>query len=218
MAGIGLRKPYYALYSYDAAADKVTYSGGGLLGKAVEFSTSLEQTTDNVLYADDGPAETDRSFAGGELTITTDDLRQEASAAILGITPKEITIGEAESGIKVSEMVYGENMVVPNLGFGVVIPKQIDGVPKYRAVILPKVMFAVPDDSATTKGETIEWQTPEITGTIMRSDDSEHAWKREIVADDEATAVAYIKQFLNITDAAQTNYMARMRTVKGSEV
>ena len=211
MATIGVRKPYYALYSFDAASDKVTYSGGGLLGKTIEFGTSLEQTTDNVLYADDAPAEADRTFAGGEVTITTDDLRQEASAAILGITPQEITIGDAENGVKVKEMVYGENMTVPNLGFGVIIPKQIENVMKYRAVILPKVMFSVPDDSATTKGETIEWQTPEITGTIMRSDDSEHAWKREIVADDEATAVAYIKQFLNITDAAQTNYMARMR-------
>lgn len=212
MAGIGLRKPYYAKYEYDASTDKVTYSGGGLLGKAVEFSTSLEGTTDNVLYADDGPAETDRTFAGGELTITTDDLRQEASAAILGITPTEITIGEAEGGVKVQELVYGEAMTVPNLGFGVIIPKQIEGVMKYRAVILPKVMFSVPNDSATTKGESIEWQTPEITGTIMRSDDSERAWKREIVADDEATATAYIKQFLNITDAAQVSYMNRMKS------
>ena len=196
MAGIGLRKPYYAIYNYDSEQDTVTYSNGGLLGKAVEFSTTFEGSNDNILYADDGPAESDRTFAGGEVSITTDDLLEEASAAILGITLKDITVGDSETPVK--EMVYDEAMTVPYLGFGVIIPKQVNGVMYYRAVVLPKVMFSVPEDAATTKGESIEWQTPTVTGTIMRSDADTHPWKREITANDEATAVAYIKEQLNI--------------------
>lgn len=199
MAGIGLRKPYYAIYNYAEESGAVTYSGGGLLAKAVEFSASIESGDDNNLYADDGIAESDRSFSNGTISITTDDLTTEASAAILGITPKEITIGEASG--KVKELVYDEDAVTPYLGFGVIIPKKRNGAPSFRAVVFPKIMFNVPEDAATTKGESVEWKTPTIEGTILRSDADKHPWKREVTVPDEATAITYIKQCLNITDA-----------------
>lgn len=198
MAGIGLRKPFYAIYNHNESAGTVTYSGGGLLAKAVEFSASIETASDNNLYADDGIAESDRSFGGGTVSITTDDLLPEPSATILGITPKEITIGSSETKIK--ELVYDESMVAPYLGFGVIIPKIKDGIASFRAIVLPKIMFNIPEDAATTKSGTIEWQTPTIEGTILRSDAEGHPWKREVTVSDEATAVAYIKQCLNITD------------------
>lgn len=197
MAGIGLRKPFYALYSYDEKKGTVSYTGGGLLAKAVEFSASIESGDDNNLYADDVIAESDRSFANGTISITTDDLTTEASAAILGITPKKITIG---SDTEVSELVYDEDAETPYLGFGVIIPKKRGGVMSYRAVVFPKIMFNVPEESATTKGESIEWQTPTVEGTILRSDADKHPWKREVTVSDEATAAAYIKQQLNITE------------------
>lgn len=200
MAGIGLRKPFYAIYNYDDGAGTVSYSGGGILAKAVEFSASIESGDNNDLYADDGIAESDRSFGSGTISITTDDLSQEASAAILGIVAKEITIGEAANKIK--ELVYDEDAATPYLGFGVIIPKIKGGVQSFRALVFPKIMFNAPEDAATTKGESIEWQTPTIEGTILRSDADKHAWKREVTVADEATAVAYIKQCLNITDAA----------------
>lgn len=199
MAGIGLRKPYYAIYNYAEETGAVTYSGGGLLAKAVEFSASIESGDDNNLYADDGIAESDRSFSNGTISITTDDLTTEASAAVLGITPKEITIGEASE--KVKELVYDEDAVTPYLGFGVIIPKKRNGALSFRAVVFPKIMFNVPEDAATTKGESIEWKTPTIEGTILRSDADKHPWKREVTVPDEAKAIAYIKKCLNITDA-----------------
>lgn len=201
MAGIGLRKPFYAVYKYDEETGTVTYTGGGLLAKAVEFSASIESAEANNLYADDAIAEADHSFGSGTISITTDDLLPEPSAAILGITPREITVGE--NGEKIKELVYDETVVAPNLGFGVIIPKVKDGVSAFRAVVFPKIVFNVPADAATTQGETIEWQTPTIEGAIYRSDAAGHPWKREITVADEATAVAYIKQCLGITDPAE---------------
>lgn len=198
MAGIGLRKPYYAVYNYDESAGAVSYANGGLLAKAVEFSASIESGDNNDLYADDGVAESDRSFGSGTISITTDDLTTEASAAILGIVAKEITIGSGAQ--KVQELVYDEDAVTPYLGFGVIIPKMRGGATVYRALVFPKIMFNVPEDAATTKGESIEWQTPTIEGTILRSDADKHPWKREVTVDSEATAIAYIKQCLNITN------------------
>ena len=55
MAKIGLSKPYFAKYSN--TGETVTYSGGALMGKAVELSIELEGADDNILYADNGPAE-----------------------------------------------------------------------------------------------------------------------------------------------------------------
>ena len=41
MATIGLSKPYYAIYSNDG--NTVTYSDGGLIGKATELTLELEE-------------------------------------------------------------------------------------------------------------------------------------------------------------------------------
>lgn len=199
MATIGLSKPYYAKYSNNGTT--VSYSDGGILAKAVEFSAEIENSDDNNLYADNGIAETDRSFAGGTLTINTDDLTQEASAAILGLTAKAVTM-EGLTTETPKELVYGEDQVIPYLGFGIVIKKKVNGSYKWRAVVFAKIMFSVPSDAATTQGETIEWQTPELTATIMRDDSANHVWKRECTLDSEADAEAYIKNCLNITAAA----------------
>lgn len=199
MATIGLSKPYYAVYSNTGST--VSYSNGGILAKAVEFSAEIENTDDNNLYADNAIAETDRSFSGGTLTITTDDLTQEASAAILGLTAQSITI-EGVTTETPTELIFGEAQTIPYLGFGIIIKKKVGGIYKWRAVVFTKIMFNVPSDAATTQGETIEWQTPELTATIMRDDSTNHVWKRESTLDSEADAEAYIKNCLNITNAA----------------
>ena len=49
------------------------------------------------------------------------------------------------------------------------------------------------------QGETIEWQVPELTATIMRDDSAKHRWKREATFTTEAQAEAYIKNRLSIT-------------------
>lgn len=196
MAGIGLSKCYAAEYTCSTAG-VVSYSSGTIIGKAVEFSTSIEAAEDNNLYADNAIAETDSTFGGGTLTISTDDLSQSASALILGITPSNITIGTST----VSELVYDDDMVPPNLGYGTIVKKKVGGAYKYRGVVLTKIKFNVPDEAATTQGETIEWQTPTLTATIMRDDSSKHQWKREALFDTEAEAVAYVETILDIAGA-----------------
>lgn len=92
MATIGLSKPYYAVYSNTGST--VSYSNGGILAKAVEFSAEIENTDDNNLYADNAIAETDRSFSGGTLTITTDDLTQEQVPQYWGLQLKALPLRE----------------------------------------------------------------------------------------------------------------------------
>ena len=196
MATIGLSKPYYAIYA--EAGGVVSYSDGAVMGKATEANISIETTEDNNLYGDNGLAETDRRFANGTLTLSTTDLSQEVSKAILGLTEQAITGIDGVTDTSVKELVYDAAQVTPYLGVGFIIKKKVNGAYKWRGVVLPKVMFSVPEDAATTQGESIEWQTPELTGTIMRDDSATHVWKKEATFTTEAQAEAYIKARLGI--------------------
>lgn len=200
MATIGLSKPYYAIYA--ATGSTVTYTNGAVMGKATEANIEIETTEDNNLYGDNSIAEADRSFAGGTLTLSTTDLSQEVSKAILGLAEQEITGIDGVTDTSVKELLYDDQQVTPYLGVGFIIKKKVNGLYKWRGVVLTKVMFSVPADAATTQGESIEWQTPELSATIMRDDTANHTWKREATFTSEAQAEAYIKARLGISEAA----------------
>ena len=198
MATIGLSKPYYAVYANTSGT--VSYSNGGVMGKATEANIEIETSEDNNLYADNAIAETDRQFTGGTLTLSTDDLTQEVSKAILGLKEQELTEITGITDESVMELIYDDTQVTPYLGVGFIIKKVRNGVTAWRAVVLTKVMFSIPSDAATTQGETIEWQVPELTATIMRDDSATHMWKREATFTTEAQAETYIKDRLDTTE------------------
>ena len=104
----------------------------------------------------------------------------------------------AETDEDASELIYDDTQETPYLGTGFIIKKKVGGVYKWRAVVLTKVMFGIPSDAATTQGETIEWQVPELSATILRDDSANHVWKREATFTSEAQAEAYIKDRLSI--------------------
>ncbi|MEI3499916.1 MAG: major tail protein [Anaerovoracaceae bacterium] len=122
MAVIGLSKPHYAVYANTSGT--VSYANGGVLGKAVEVNLEIETSEDNNLYADDGIAETDRTFSNGTLTLSTDDLSQEVSKAILGL--KEVALSEIEgvTDEDAKELIYDNEQETPYLGIGFIIKKR----------------------------------------------------------------------------------------------
>ena len=197
MATIGLSKPYYAVYANTSGT--VSYSNGAVMGKATEANIEIETSEDNNLYADNAIAETDRQFTGGTLTLSTDDLSQEVSKAILGLTEQALTDITGITDKDVKELIYDDTQVTPYLGGGFIVKKVKNGVTAWRGIVLTKVMFSIPSDAATTQGESIEWQVPELTATIMRDDSATHMWKREATFTTEAQAEAYIKDRLDVT-------------------
>lgn len=197
MATIGVSKPYYAVYSN--VGTTVTYAEGGVAGKATELNIEIEAAEDNALYADNTIAENDTSFSGGTLTVSTDDLTPEVATAILGVTSQALDTIEGVTDEDVNELIYDDDQTSPYLGFGIIIKKKHLNEYKWRAIVLTKIQFAIPSDAAVTQGETIEWQVPELTATIMRDDSAKHMWKREATFTTEAQAEAYIKNRLSIT-------------------
>lgn len=212
MAIKGLSIPIVA--NYAATGGNVTYSNGMVAGAAVEYTASWTTSENNPFFADNKIKENDAGdFQSGELTLGTSDLTQEISKLILGLKEATFSYGESKEA---KELVYDDDMKNPYLGFGIIELHQNDDVDGYRAVFLPKVQFALPENTATTKGETVEWQTPSITGTIYRSDQEDsnykHPWMIDAWFKMESDAVAYLKAKMSITESTVSTMNAK--TVK----
>lgn len=197
MATIGLSKPFFAIYSENGGV--VSYANGSVLGKYTALQLQLENASENILYADNGPAESDSGFAGGTFSVTTDDLRPDVTKAIFGLTEETISAQDVTTtGAK--WQVNDDDQVIPYLGVGGVLTKKVNGEVKYVAFVLEKVQFQNNGMDVTTQGETIEWQTSTLEGKLFRSDNAKHSWRRlSTLLDSEADAIAAVKGFLNIT-------------------
>lgn len=199
MATIGLSKPYYAIYDWDGKAEtEPTYKEGGLLGKYTDLSISLDEGSDNILYADNAPAESDNQFSGGTASITTDDLRPDALTPVWGVKSEAMPEGTTVTKDAVW-YVFDDEQNIPYLGLGGVIKKKINGAYKWVAFVLTKVQLSNPGIVATTQGETISWQTQSLSARIMRADDALHRWfMLSSALDTEADAEAAVKAYLKI--------------------
>lgn len=199
MAIKGLRTPIFGEYNYDG--NTVTYTDGFVAGAAIEYSAELETSDNNPLYGDDTIVENDYgTFSSGTLTLDTSDMDQYTSKRLLGLKEIKVTVGNTS----VTELVYDDDMKSTPKGFGIIETHQINDVDKFRAVILCKITPSIPANSATTKGESVEWQTKEIESTITRSDEESenynHPWMREAWFDTHAAAKEYLKTVLNALD------------------
>ena len=184
MAKVGLSKPYFAAYS--ASGTTVTYSTPTVLGKYTEMNIEVEASDDNILYADNAAAESDKAFTGGTFTMSTSDLSLANIQALFGITPDSD-----------GWTVFDDAMTNPYFGMGGIIKKVVNGTVSWVAFILDKVQFSVPSIAAVTQGESIEWQTQELTATILRSDASGNPWFRMQEYTTEALAEAAITGFFS---------------------
>lgn len=215
MATIGLSKPYYAVYNYNGSGQP-TYSNGGVLGKATEMSLSLDAGDANILYADNGPAESDNQFTGGSYSITTDDLLPEPMLGVLGLVAELMDI-EGVSTPNAQWMIFDDRQAIPYVGFGGVIKKRQSGATKWVAFVLTKIQFQNPGVDAVTQGETIEWQTPTLEGTVMRDDGPNHRWfMMSTPLDTEADAEAAVKSILGISDTPTLETLTVVSTAGSS--
>ena len=183
----GFSMPYVAKYSNVGSV--VTYSGVMQLARGVSVSLSLDTTDDNVFHADNVSAETAAAiFTGGTATLTVDGLLAEAEKFILGL-PETTKVTAGGDQVDVSH--YGDGMEIPYVGIGFVVRYQSGGVVTYAPVVLAKARFQQPGLDAATQEESIDWQTQELTATLMRDDTASHDWK--LVGADQSTEEAAVE-------------------------
>ena len=189
MAKIGLKYPVAAPMKEDGK----TYEEGFVIAKAIKVSVTANNN-DVKLYADDGIAESDKSFKDGTLSLNVDDLTQSAYAKMLGHR-----FTEASADGKTPALVTASvSDISPFLGIGFYGEVIRDSRPSYLAKWLRKVKFAEPNDETDTKGETVAFQTPTIEGTVFQGDDG--VWKEQAEFATEEEAVAWLNQKAGITD------------------
>ena len=177
MAKIGLNNFRYSVLT-EAANGTPSYAGAVKPAKAVSCSVSVNNN-DAKLYADDALAESDTSFSNGTVTMGIDEDDLTTMAALLGHT---ITDGE---------IVRNAEDVAPYVGLGRVVTKMIGGNYKYKVEILYKVKFAEPSQENTTKGESIEFGTTEIEGTIAALANGD--WSKAKQFDTKEAAISYLE-------------------------
>lgn len=199
MAIIGCSYLKYAKYNFNGT---VNYSDGGTAAKLTSVNLALDTSTDNDFYADNAVDETDNVFAGGTLTVKTNDLTDDVSKVLLGLAELALSSSDAIEGntdTGVKELIYDNTQLIPYLGIGMVIKHKRAGVDAWTGIVLTKVQFSVPADAAETQGKTINWQTPELTGKVFRDDSATRCWKKQATWTTEAQAINYINTRLNIS-------------------
>ena len=173
------------------------------MGRGVSLSLEIDTADDNNFYANNIVAETESSqFTSGSVTITVDGLSNDAATMIFGLpTPENVEVGEEQ----VSMQGYGE-LNAPYVGYGCVRRTQENGVVKFWPLILPKIKFNVPSEEMATAEDQIDWQTQELTATVLRDDTTAKNWKRISAEgmDTEDEAYAAVKAILGGGEALRT--------------
>lgn len=169
MATIGLNDLYYSLIT-EGDAGAVTYATPVKMAKAISAEMSVEYA-EGTLYADDGVDDSTREFSSGTLKLNVNDLTPAVLAALLGQTKGSDDV-----------VIANANDIAPEVAIGFRARKS-GGKSAY--VWLHRVRFSVPSENYQTKGNSIEYQTPEIEGTIMARADG--VWKASYVGTGDST-------------------------------
>lgn len=184
MAKIGLTNFRYGLLT-EATDGTPSYAGALIPGKAVSCNVSISNN-DAKLFADDSLAESDTSFQSGTITMGIDEDDLVTMATLLGHT---ITEG--------GEMTRKVDDTAPYVGLGRVVTKMVNGDYKYKVEFLYKVKFGEPSQENTTKGESVEFGTTEIEGTINALANGK--WSVAKTFSDKASAVSFLESILGPT-------------------
>jgi len=137
-----------------------------------------------------------KEFQSGTLTLGVDDIGAAVAEDLTGakIDNNKVLVSCSEDG--------GNPVAV---GFRA---KKANG--SYRYFWLYRVKFGIPATNLTTKGESIEFSTPSIEGTVLRRNkvDSQghHPWKAEVSEDDTGVSASTISGWY--TEVYEPSYTA----------
>ncbi len=178
MAKIGLNNFRYSKLT-ETEDGTAKYAGPKKPAKAVSCKVNIS-TSSAKLYADDVLAESDTAFQSGTVTIGIDEEDTQTMADLLGHTAEED-----------GEMVRNANDTAPYVGLGRVVVKMVNGVRKYKAEFLCKVKFGEPSQDDKTKGESIEFTTSELEGTVSTLANGD--WSKTQTFATQAEAITYLE-------------------------
>lgn len=193
MAGIGL---YGVYYSKAVLTDGVLtgYSGVQQMGKAISASFEPAETNGDPLYANNGIAERDAAAsAGGTLTLTLDRLNAAARTDLYGLTATTESDGTGWN--------YTGNEIANPVGVAFIRWRQEDNSRNFHEVLIfSYVTFSPASEEYQTMGESVDWQTPELSGTVSGGAvTGAKPWRKRFTFSSQADAVAFITSYFAAT-------------------
>ena len=191
MAFIGMRHPVVAKIASHTDGTEPTYEAGMVIGHAIAGNLTITRNS-NPLYGDDVIVEDDNGITAMSLELGLDDLEEAVRVYMLGLQEKTAgTVTEYRD----------TDASAPYVGVGYIRVRRKNGVTAYQAVWMYKAIFAEESESSATKGESIEWQTPTVTGRAMGlavSGDGERTFRKKAIFTTEAAAVAWLDELAGI--------------------
>ncbi len=182
MANFGLSKPWIAKLNPSTN----TYSDAFTCGKAIN-TTVTPNNNEGGVFADNQQTESVTEFKNASVVLGTDRLPVKAATLLFGHKTQE---DETEVSNSDDASAY--------VGYGFITMEVLDGVKKYRACILHKVKFTEGEESYQTKGDSITFSTPSLSGTALA--DSKGNWRtKSPYFETEDKADAWIKEKFNVT-------------------
>lgn len=166
MATIGLRDVHYAVLKTDTK-EGATYDAPVLLSGAIAANVN-PNTSSATLFADDGPYDSSTTLGEIELELNMADIPAKHAAVMLGHTYK--------GGVLIKKA----SDQPPYLAIGY---RSLKSNGAYRYTWLYKGKFTDGEQANNTKGDSIEYQTPTITGAFVKRD-FDDMWQTEADSDD----------------------------------
>ncbi len=181
-ASIGLRTFRYAPMN----EDEETYGEVGTLAGAIECKVSLN-IANAKLRSDDVTKENIDEFIDGTITMGVDDDEDAIFSPLLGEKTEEYQYAE---GKKVTVYKSNSEDSAKYLGFGQIVPKIQNRERVYKVEWFPKIQFKPYVTDKKTKGDSLEFTTPSIEGTVFVNKDND--WRKRATFDNEKDANAFL--------------------------
>lgn len=190
MAFVGMMHPVVAKVSAYTPGTTPTYQAGMVMGKAITGNLTITRNN-TPLYGDDGVAEDDNSITSMSLELGLTDL-EEAVQVYMGIL-------EADGSNQDQYIETGDSS--PELGVGYIRVRRLNGVTSYQGIWIFRGVFGPTNENSQTKQESIQWQTPTVTGNAMRTllTGSKNAFRRKANFTTYAAAETWLNTQANIS-------------------
>ncbi len=197
MPGFDLRHFMVAKYNYDKTQKKVSYGEAVSMGDAMTANLELKFAEGRV-FAEGAMAEFLKKVTG--LSISQGVKYIPAAAQKLLFKAYELQRTVSTSAVK--SLAFGKASTGQYVGSAFYAPDMIDGVEKFTAVFVHKVLFGPPSMTYQTLSDSITFQTPTTTGEGL-VDDAGHLFEF-LPLDTEAEAIAWIDACFTTAPTAVT--------------
>lgn len=168
MPAFDLRYLRVAEYKKKTTGEGTEYGTPVSMGDAMTVVLDM-RFAEGRLFAESALAEYMKKATGGTATAGVKYIPTAAQKLMFRAYEKQRTVSGI-SGSPVKSLTFGKKSTGQYVGWSFYAPDMIDGVEKFTAVFVRKVLFGPPATNFQTLGDNITFQTPTTSGEFLIDD------------------------------------------------